>query len=127
VSHPFDLLDFGSLRREGACVSFGGAEFTALGTGLLVGKPLGLLREEELECSFGQPSRGRGGDLLEGAEVDIEARSVVAECPLGNDFRPLSGEVVEFPEFLGRKSWRGHGSSCPDVTSMTTSGLPIPW
>ena len=71
---------------------------------MLFGESLRLLLEEELECSFGQPLRGGGGDLLEGAEIDIEPRPVVTECSLGNYFGPLSSKVVEFLELLGRKS-----------------------
>jgi hypothetical protein len=104
VGDAFGLLDFGPLRRECACVRLGGTESVAVGTGLFGGESLGLLLEEQLECYFGEPLRGGGGDLLEGAEVDIETRSVIAECPLGNDLGPLSRKVVEFLKFLGRES-----------------------
>jgi hypothetical protein len=126
VSHSFDVFDSGALCRECARVWLGGTDLTAVRTGLFAGESLGLLLEEQLERSFGQSLRGSGGDLLEGAEVDIEPRPVVAECSLGNNFGPLSRKVVKFLKLLGRESRGSHASSCPEVTSMATSGLPIP-
>jgi hypothetical protein len=76
-------------------VRLGGAELVTVRAGLLFGEFERLLLEEELERSFGQPLRGRGGDLLEGTEVHIEPRPVVPECPLGNNFGPLSRKVVQ--------------------------------
>ena len=68
---------------------------------MLVGEFVGLLFEEELEGSLGQPLGGSGGDLLEGPEVHIEPGSIVAESPLGDDLGPLLCEFVELLEFLG--------------------------
>jgi hypothetical protein len=103
VSHRFDLLDRGSPSRERAFAVLGGTERTALGTGLFGRESLGLLVEEELQGSFGEPVRRHGGNLLHGPEVDVQAGPVVAEGPLGNDFPPLGREGVELVEFLGRE------------------------
>jgi hypothetical protein len=119
VSDAFDLLDGGSLSGERSCMGFGGTRFAAVWTGLLVGELTGLLLEEELERSFGEPLCSGGGDLLEGAEVYVEAGSVFTKCPFGNDLCPSGSEVVEFLEFLRREVGRRHGSSCLVVASMT--------
>jgi hypothetical protein len=126
VGDAFDLLDRGSLGSEGAGAWLGGASPTAVGTGLLTGELGGLLPEEQFECALGQPVCGGGGDLLEGAEIDIESRSVVAEGPPGDNLGPRSGEVMEFPEFLGCETWRRHALSCLVVASMRGWGFPIP-
>jgi hypothetical protein len=78
---------------------------------LFGGEFAGLLLEEELDCPFGQPVCGGGGDLLEGSEVHVMSGSVVPEGPLRDDHGPPGGEVVEFPEFLGYETGRRHGSS----------------
>jgi hypothetical protein len=76
-----------------------------------------LLLEEQLECSFRESLCGSGGDLLEGAEIDIESGSVVPEGPLGDNLRPPGGQIVEFLEFVGGELWRGHRPHCLEVAS----------
>jgi hypothetical protein len=126
VRDPFDLLDLGSLSGERSGVGLGGTGLPALGTGLFIRELVGLLLEEQLEGPFGQSVRGRGGDLLEGAEVHVESGSVVPEGPLGDDLGPLAGEIVELLEFLGCEAGRRHGSSCLAVASMMGRGFLIP-
>jgi hypothetical protein len=104
VGDPLDLLDLGSLSGERSGVGLRGTGFAAPGTGLSIGEFVGLLFEEQLESSFGQPLCGGGGDLLEGPEVHVESGTVVAESPLGDDLGPLAGEFVELLEFLGCES-----------------------
>jgi len=70
-----------------------------------------LLLQEQLEGSFGESLGGGGGDLLEGAEVDIESGAVVAEGPSGDDFAPLGGEVAELVKFGRGEWWSAHGVS----------------
>jgi len=62
---------------------------------------LGLLLEEGLQGPLREPGGGGVGDLLPGAEIDVESGPVVAEGAPGDDFAPLGGEVLEFLEFLG--------------------------
>ena len=126
VGDPFGLLDLGSLGGERSGVWLGGTELATRRTGLFAGEFVGLLSEEQLEGSLGQPVCGGGGDLLEGSEVHVESGSVVPEGSLGHDLCPPGGEVVEFPEFLGREVGRRHGSSCLAVAAMTGWGFPIP-
>jgi hypothetical protein len=83
----------------------------------LVREFVGLLCQEQLECSFGQPARGRSGDLLEGAEIDIQTRSVISEGALGNNLCPSCRQIVQFLEFLGAKVWGGHRLSCLEVAT----------
>jgi hypothetical protein len=126
VGHPFGLLDLGPLGSQGAAVRLGGTELAAGGTGLLVGKLVGLLLQEQLQGPFGEPLGGGGSDLLEGAEVDLESGAVVAEGPSGHDFGPLGGQGSELVEFLSGESGSGHGSSCLEVAAMVTGAVPIP-
>src|SRR4051812_1272967 len=60
VGEGFDLLDRGSPCGERSDVGLGRTELPARGAGLLGGEFAGLLFEEQLERSFGQPV-GRGG------------------------------------------------------------------
>jgi hypothetical protein len=126
VGHPFGLLDLGPLGSQGAVVRLGGTELAAGGTGLLVGELVGLLLQQQLQGSFGQPLGGDGSDLLEGAEVHIKAGTVVAEGPSGHDFAPLGGQGSELVEFLSGESGSGHGSSCLEVAAIVTGAFPLP-
>lgn len=109
VSDSFGLLNLGSLRRECAGVWFGGAEPATVRAGLLVRQALGLLFQEQLERSLGQPLCGNGGDLLHRSEVDIQTRPGIAEGSLGNDFAPLGRQRPESVKFLRRKTRSRHG------------------
>ena len=71
---------------------------------MLVGEFIGLLLQEQLQGPFGQPLGGGGGDLLEGAKIDIESRPVVAEGAFCDDFGPPGGEGAELVKFLGSES-----------------------
>jgi hypothetical protein len=93
---------------------------------LVFGELVGLLFQEQLECSLGQPLRGCGGDLLHGSEIDIQPRPVVTEGTLGDNLSPLGRQSPEPIQFLACKSWCGHGSSCLDVTPKATAGFPLP-
>jgi hypothetical protein len=126
VGHALDLLDLGPPSHERACVRFRPAELAAVGTGLLGGELVGLLPEEELECSLGQPLGRRGGDLLHGSEVDAQVGSVVAEGASGDDLPSLGGECAELVGFLGGEAGCDHGSIPPELTPMTVGGFPIP-
>jgi hypothetical protein len=109
VSDAFDLLDGGPLSGKRSCVRLGGTRLAAVWTGLLVGEFVGLLLEEKLESSLVESLCGSGGDLLEGAEVDVEAGSVITECSFGDDLCPSGSEVLEFLEFFGCEAGRRHG------------------
>jgi len=126
VGDPFGLLDLGSLCGEPSGVWRGGTELATRRTGLFGGEFVGLLFEEQLECSFGQSLSGSGGDLLEGSEIDVESGPVVPKGSFGDDFGPRSSEFVELSEFLGCEAWGGHGSACLGVASMTDWGISYP-
>jgi hypothetical protein len=86
-----------------------GAESAAVRTGLLAGKALGLLLQEGGEGALGQAPSGGSGDLLQGLEVDVQARAGVAEEATGHDFSPAGGQFVDFLEFLRREGVLRHG------------------
>ena len=126
VCDAFDLLDSGSLSGQLSGVWLGWTELTTVRTRLFFGELVGLLLEQQLESSFGQSLCGSSGDLLEGSEIDIQARSVVAESPLGDNLCPPRCQIVKFLEFLGCKSWSGHRPVCLEVTPRAILGFPIP-
>ena len=73
----------------------------AVRTGLLFGEGLGLEFEQGAQRAF-QDSLGGGlSRLLEGEQIDVERRAVVAESASGDDFAPLGGEIMQFLEVLG--------------------------
>jgi hypothetical protein len=82
-------LNLRSLSGEGAGVRLSKTELAAVGTGLLFGEFVGLLFQEQLKGSFRKSVGRYGSDLLEGTEIDIQTRSVVAKGSLGNNFGPL--------------------------------------
>jgi hypothetical protein len=85
----------------------------------LLAEGLGLLLEEGLQGSLGESGGGGGGDLLHGAEIDVESGALVAEGAAGDDLAPAGGEVVEFLEFVGRESAGSHDASCLGVETRT--------
>jgi hypothetical protein len=78
----------------------GGATFSARGAELLIGEFVGLLLEEQLECSFGQPLGRSRGDLLKRSEVHVQARPVIAEGAFGNNLCPTRGQIVKLLKFF---------------------------
>jgi hypothetical protein len=113
VAGRFALSQSGALHLEGAFLTAYWAQPPAAGAGLLRAQRLGLLVEEGLQGALGEPL-GRGvGDLLHGAEIDVEPRAVVAEGAAGDDLAPLGGQAAEFVEFLG-----GEGAACHDASSL---------
>src|ERR1700680_4316565 len=109
VGDAFGLLDLGSLSGEGSRVWFRGTGLAAVGTEGLLGELVGLLLEEQLERSLGEPLCGGRGDLLHGSEIDIQPRPVVAERSLRNDFAPLGRQCPESVQFLRCELGCGHG------------------
>ncbi len=97
-----------------------GAELSAVWTGLLSRKFVCLLLEQQLKCALGESLCGSGGDLLEGSEIDVESRPVIAKSSFGDNFGPLGSEVTEFEEFFGGETGSVHRSSCLEVTTMMT-------
>ena len=75
----------------------------AVGARLLLAEGQGLLFQKGGKGALGQAGRSRGGELLEGGEVDGESGALFAEGAAGDDFAPLGGEVAEFLEVLGRE------------------------
>lgn len=95
MTDRLSLLHLRPLSGEGAGGGCGGAECSALRAGLVGGQFGRLLFEEQLEGALGQPVGGGVGDLLERAEVHVQAGAVVPERPLGDDLGPLPGQVVQ--------------------------------
>jgi len=119
VAHRLALLELGALSVQRPLLTAEDTRASAVGTGLLLAEGLGLLFEEGLQGSLGESGGGRVGDLLHGAEIDVQAGALVAEDAAGDDLAPASGEVVEFLEFLGGEGARSHDASCLGVGTRT--------
>jgi hypothetical protein len=94
-----DLL--AAVDVQGPCLSLHGAGASAAGAGLLRAEGLGLLLQSGGESAFGQSGGGRGGESLQGGEVEVEAGAGVAEGPAGDNFAPLGSESTDILEVLG--------------------------
>ena len=84
---------------------------------------VGLLFQEGGEGAFGKSGRGRRRDLLQGSEIGVEARSVVAESPSGDNSAPLGGQIADVLEVLGRDLSTCHRLSCLRVIENGANGL----
>jgi hypothetical protein len=102
-----------------------GAQSAAVGTGLLQAESLGLLLQGGRERAFGEPGGGRGGELFQGGEIEVEARAVGTESPSGDNFAPLGGQVTDVLEVLGRKFAACHRQSCLRVVENGDNGLSV--
>src|SRR5438045_4764410 len=93
-----DLL--AAVDVQGPCPSLHGAGAAAVGAGLLRAEGLGLVLQGGGERAFGQSGGGRGGELLQGGEIEVEAGAGVTEGPAGDDFAPLGSESTDILEVL---------------------------
>src|SRR5437773_1600408 len=96
VADRFALLQGRALHLEGTFLATQQTKASAVGAGPLLAQRLGLLLQEGLQGSFGEPGGGRISDLLHGTEIDVESGSVVAEGVSGDNLAPLGGELAEF-------------------------------
>jgi hypothetical protein len=94
MSHPFGLFDGGPTSYEGPGGGFEPAELATIRTGLFVRQLLGLLLQEQLQRALRHSLGGGAGNLFHGSEIDIQARPLVAESPLGDDFSPLRRQMA---------------------------------
>jgi len=108
-----DLL--AAVDVQGPCLAPHGAGAPAVGAGLLRTEGLGLLLQGGGESAFGQPGGGRGGELLQGGEIEVEAGAGVTEGPAGDNWAPLGGESTDILEVLGREGLACHRPSWLEV------------
>ena len=101
MTDRFVVGDRPAATVQGTRLVSDGAELLAGGTGLWVGKGLGLLFQQGGERAFQQSLGSRLRGLLEGEEVEIQGGASRAKGAAGDDFTPLGGEVVEIVEVLG--------------------------
>jgi hypothetical protein len=78
----------------------------------VLGQGLGLLLEQGGEGALEHALGGGLGGLLQGEQVGVQGRALIAEGTAGGDFAPLGGEITEMLEFLGGKRSGGHEVSC---------------
>jgi hypothetical protein len=85
-----------------------------------------LLVEQDGEGAFADASGGGAGDVLHSLEIDIRARSGVAEGASGDDFAPLGGAVTDGLEVLGGELATRHGLSCLILARMNGYAFLLP-
>jgi hypothetical protein len=111
--------------RPGLALDRAGA--LAVGAGLLGAEGGGLLLQEGGEGALDQPAADLQGQLLQGAEADVQARPLGAEGPPGHDFSPPGRQLAEFADvFLGRCG-AGHGLAAVALASSLPDGFPFPF
>ena len=113
------MWQLGALHVERTFLTTEDTRPSAIGARLLLAQGLGLLFEEGLQGSLGEPGGGGEGELLHGSEIDVESRPLVTVGASGHDFAPLCGEVVEFVEFLRSEGVACHDASCIEVKTKT--------
>jgi hypothetical protein len=116
-----DGLTAVDVQRSGLALH--GAGPATAGAGLVLPEGVGLLFQEGGEGAFGKSGRGRRRDLLQGSEIGVEARSVVAESPSGDNSAPLGGQIADVLEVLGRDLSTCHRLSCLRVIENGANGL----
>lgn len=79
---------------EEAWLALQGTGLLAVRTRLLLGEGLRLEFQEGAQGALQQSLGGGLGGLLEGEQIDVERRAVVAEGAPGDDFAPLGGEIM---------------------------------
>jgi hypothetical protein len=89
------------LDLQGALPAADGAEGAAVGAGLVFPQALGLLLDQAAQGALGKPPGRRGGHLLHGGQVDLQAGALLPEGPPGHDFSPPRRQLIDFPEVLG--------------------------
>jgi hypothetical protein len=108
-----DLLS--AVEVEGTVFASHDAGLATARTRLLLAEGVGLLFQEGSQSALGESGSGCRGELFQGGEVGVERGAGVAEGPTGKDFAPLSGEIMDVLEVLGRKLRACHRLSCLDV------------
>ncbi len=103
-----------------------GAGAAAVGAGLLRAEGLGLLLQGGGEGAFGQPGGGRGGERLQGGDIEVEAGAGVTEGPAGDNMAPLGGEGTDILEVVGGEGLACHRPSCLEVAETGRVLLSFP-
>jgi hypothetical protein len=109
VTDGVAVAEVAAADLHGALLVAEGAEQAAVGAGLSIAQPLGLLGGGLLQGAGGQAAGGGDGDLLHDIEVDVQAGAVVAEGVANDDLAPVVGQVVDFLEVLGGEFAGRHG------------------
>lgn len=121
------LLDrLTTLEVQGSGLARYGAELATVGAGLLIAEGVGLLLQEDGEGALGQALCRLLGQLLQGAEVDIQWRPVRAESAAGHDFTPGGRQLTDVPEVFGLQSGTRHGLSCLVLGRSTADAVFLP-
>jgi hypothetical protein len=92
--------DLAAVDGQGSVLVIDGAASAAVGARLLGFQRLGLLFQEGVEGPLGQADCGGRGDLLHRLEVELGVRARRLDRATGDDFSPLSRQVMNLLQFL---------------------------
>ena len=84
--------------REQTLLACDGTRPGAARTGSLGGQGLGVVLVQAGQGAFDQASRGSGGNLLHGVEVEGGPLGHPFHGAAGSDFAPLGGQVADITE-----------------------------
>ena len=94
-----DLL--AAVDVQGPCLPWHGPGASAVGARLLRAEGLGLLLQSGGARAFGQSGGGRGGELLQGDAIEVEAGAGVSEGAAGDNCAALGSAGTDIVEVLG--------------------------
>lgn len=117
------MFDEGAANDQGPGFRTRGSGSSAGRTGVGIGELLGLPVEEFFDSAPGQGLGGLGSDILHGGEIDIEARAIGPEGPLGNHFAELLGEGADGCQVFGGQLASCHVQTFTGVRENTPPAL----
>src|SRR5262245_27448739 len=88
MADRFALLHSYALNLQRALLATEQTKASAVGAGPLLAQRLGLLLQKGLQGPFGESGGSGVGDLLQGGEIDVQSRSVVAQGVSGDNLTP---------------------------------------
>jgi hypothetical protein len=127
VGLRFVLIDGGAgPNDDGSLGLLKGTHAPTAGTGLFRAQALGLLTSRRFQGAGQQRPHGRHRHLLHLAEVNVQARSLLAPVAPHDDLSPPLGQFLDADNFLGRKFDLGHLPALLEVADGEAPGFQPP-
>jgi hypothetical protein len=128
VTHGLGVLDrLTTFEVEGPVLTGDGTGLATVGAGLRLTEGQGLLLQGGDEGALGQTAGSLPGHLLQGSEVEVGARAVLAEGTPGDDFAPPRGQCADGAEVIGVELAARHDFSCLRLGTCTTEAFVFPF
>ena len=99
-----------------------GTGLPTLGTGLMIAEALRLLAEDLLDGPLDHGPAHVDGQGLDGVEVEVEPRPLVAVSAAGDDFSPPLRQVAERRQIVGLSPGERHGESILELGEREKMG-----